>query len=223
MPPARTNRSSTVAPPPSHVNVIDTVSLFSVTEDLKRCGVMPSDLQFQYNPLLTQVARLRQSAGMREAELNLAPVTLDLRNEKQAKFQKALEGMGIVCNPTDFRQAFVSAIGIFAQKYPGGLFPSVATQIAYALGLLAARANTDVVIITGTFDIYVPLVDYVSRGGKAVVAFFKGYLDPRWEQSGVFAEASRIGFFDLEPYAEDLLGVKLERVQSQVRSGLQQL
>jgi hypothetical protein len=208
---------------PSHVNIIDTVSLFAVTEDLKRCELMPAGLQFQYQPLLAQLARFRQSAVMREADLNLAPITLDLRNEKQAKFQKALEVMGIVCNPTDFRQAFVSAVGVYAQKFPGGLFPSVAPQIAYALGLLAARTDTDVVIVSGSFDIYIPLQDYVMRGGKAVVAFFKGYLDPRWEQSGVFIESSHIGFFDLEPYAEDLLGVKLQRVKTQVRSGLQQL
>jgi len=219
----RSSRSAVSSASPSHVNIIDTVSLFAVTEDLKRCDLMPSSLQFQYQPLLDHLATFRQSSGMREADLNLAPVTLDLRNEKQAKFQKALEVMGIVCNPTDFRHAFVSAVGVYAQKFPGGLFPSVAPQITYALGLLVARAETDVVIVSGSFDIYVPLQDYVIRGGKAVVAFFKGYLDPRWEQSGIFSESSHIAFLDLEPYAEELLGVKLQRVQTQVRSGLQQL
>jgi len=208
---------------PTHLNIIDTVSLFAVTEDLKHGDVMPAGLQFQYQPLLAQLAQFRRSAGMAEPDLNLAPVTLNLRNEKQARFQKALEAIGIVCNPTDFRQAFVSAIGIHAQKFPGGLFPSVATQITYALGLLAERGDSDVIIVSGVFDLFVPLQDYAERGGKPVLAFFRGYLDPRWEQSGVLGEESRIGFMDLEPHAEDLLGVAIPRVERQARSGLREI
>jgi hypothetical protein len=214
------------APSASHVNLIDAASLFAISECLKQEGRMGDSLQFRYSPLLIQLAKYRRDvAKWPEADLNLAPVTLDLRNEKQIKFLKALDAMGITTNPTDYRQSFVSAIGIYAQDFQRGLFPSVATQLAYTLGLLAGRKGTDVVIVTGVFDIYVPLKDYVStrRGGKASLAFFKRFLDPRWEQVGLVGGDSGIGFLDLEPFAEDLLGLKLPNESTQPKSGLERL
>jgi hypothetical protein len=206
-----------------HVDLIDTVSLYSLTEDLKGHGVIQQQQQLQYKPLLEALAAYRQDHALDPADLHLAPVTLDPLNEKQTRFVDALEAMGIRCNATDFRQAYLSIPGIYGQKFPGVLVPSVATQITYALGLLAGRGKGSVVVVSGVFDVYIPLSDYVGRGGKAVVAFLRRYLDPRWEQYGAFGENGGIAFLDLEPYAESLLGASLQSMQPQTRSGLRNL
>ena len=72
-----------------------------------------------------------------------------------------------------------------------------ATVLAFvANSVLAERASAEVVIWSPNFDLYHPLMDFVDvRKGKAVVVYFRPFLDPRWAQSGLF-ESGPIKFYD---------------------------
>jgi hypothetical protein len=146
--------------------------------------------------------RARQKFELGPAQLDIAFVSIDPHSEAQKRFLDALRALNIEQEPIDYRHAFVSSGAGDRGERPA---VSLSVHISYLLGLLAERASAEVVIWSPNFDLYHPLMDFVDvRKGKAVVVYFRPFLDPRWAQSGLF-ESGPIKFYDLEDHAEEFV------------------
>lgn len=90
---------------------------------------------------------------------------------------------------------------------------SLATLIAYQLGVLSTRRNPSVVIVSSAFELAAPAADLAHRANATVVvAFWRSMLDPRWERSGfILRPSSPLKFFDLEPVSRPILGMDIGR------------
>src|SRR5262249_300443 len=141
-----------------------------------------------------------------KAQLELAFAAIDPHSDPQRRFLEALKGIGIEQEAIDYRHAYVSAPVPNDRAERPSL--SLSANTAYVLGMLADRHNPEVVVCSPSFDLYHPLKDFVEvRNGKAVLAYFRRSLDPRWAHSGLFERESPITFFDLEEFSEELLGI----------------
>jgi hypothetical protein len=118
-------------------------------------------------------------------------------------------------DPVDFHDAFVSL--------PPGQLPgegagyrsiiSFAPRIAYMAGLLAKSPESQLLVVTHSFDVYWPLLQLaqrLTRGGVAL-AYFSSMLDYRWRR--VFASqpssgGNKVRFYDLQDSLFELLGAR---------------
>lgn len=133
----------------------------------------------------------------------LAFVAINLEKESQKKFSGFLHHLGFLVDITDFRDAFILPDRTTS-------YQRLSTRITYVAGLLAHK-KPHLVVVTDAFDVYYPLLDIVqNRGGEATVAFFRSGLETRWERVGLFSEESPIKFVDLDPYAQEIIGVDLK-------------
>jgi hypothetical protein len=158
--------------------------------------------------LLDTLAEARRLLGWRAAEVTLAAASVDKLSEAQQRFLKALERLGIMVEAVPFRHAQhavpLSGATNERQTGPGS---SLAPQIAYALGLLADRTAPEVLLVSSDFGLFHPLLDFVrNRGGKAALAFFKRFLEPRW---AALLDKPDIRLIDLDPASTKLLGLDL--------------
>ena len=205
-----TLKENIVKPAPvSSLNVVDTLFLFVVSEWIKDSLGRPAPVN--YAELVAVLDETRRGAGLRTAEATFAAAAVDPLSDSQKRFVDALARAKITVEPVDYRHAYVSsprsALGERAEHPVSTLSP----HLCYVLGLLAGRPQPQTMVVTGSFDVYRPLIDFTTkeRGGKAALAFFKRFLDPRWLQVGLFEADFSIRWVDLEPYATRLLGVEL--------------
>lgn len=200
------------AHPTTSLDIINALDLFHVTERLTSERSTESPPRTNYQALIKLSDAWRVAHGMRPASARIALLAVDTRSEKQAKFAEALAKMGISADPMDYRWAFAGSIEERPDKQDRSV-GTLAMQITYLLGLIAGRAEVlgetpHAVIVTGVFDIYRGLLDFVQhRNGKVVLAFPKSMLDHRWNWVGLGSEECPIQFVNLEGDSLDLFGV----------------
>lgn len=141
---------------------------------------------------------------------SIALVTIDQSSERQQLFIKALSNFGILVENIDFRLAIpTSPIGVKFSSF--GHFVDLSPYMTYILGM-KTNQPMNVIVVTRTFGIYGPLMDYITkRGGHVYLAFFKRFLDNRWmkEIQVDNYKADRINFLNLEDNSVEILGVDL--------------
>lgn len=87
---------------------------------------------------------------------------------------------------------------------------------------MARHANSQVLVVSHSFELYDPLMDLARRmhesrdeyvEGGVGLAFFGSLLDYRWKTTGILDNAENrnggIKFFDLDQHSEQLLGIDL--------------
>ncbi|MES2793798.1 MAG: hypothetical protein V4719_29555 [Planctomycetota bacterium] len=208
------------APKPSRLTIYDCQSTFQMVDRAREHAGGNSDdgefsrsVSFDYGAAEQYLNEARVNVGLGSAELSIAIATSDPASEAQSRFFTALHKKGILVEQVDFRHATPTLPLGAEYDRSDHKQPSVATQISYALGILTARESPEVVIVTRCFEIYGPVLDFVSnRGGKAAIAFFRRSMDGRWAQNGLFDPDSPVAFIDLEPVSRLLLGVDLREV-----------
>lgn len=190
---------------PASLDLVDTNALFKLTERLKAREGRPVVLN--YNTLLRILEAVRRARGFRPADQSFAPAAIDTRSDSQKRFITALTQLGMVVDPIDYRVTFITAGGDDRERSMTSLGP----YLTYIAGLIAGRENPELVLVTGSFEPYLPLLDFTSRrDGKALLCYFRAFLDPRWSDIGrIFEPESAIKFYDLTPDAQSLLGVPL--------------
>ena len=161
-----------------------------------------------YEALASVLRSETEGAGVGSPSVVYAPVALDPRSDSQRRFVDALRGLGIAADPIDYRHTFVSLPGGPHGDRLDKPVSTLAPWLIHAVGLMARHAEPTVVVVSGGFEPYWPLLDFVNnRGGRAFIAFFRRYLDARWTQFAALGEAgSPIGWIDLEPAAAEILG-----------------
>ncbi|MCC6496677.1 MAG: hypothetical protein IT193_10530 [Propionibacteriaceae bacterium] len=193
----------------SSLTIVDTLWTFSIQEYAREQAGRPVVTQFGSLGRTLDLARAER--GLRPADATFALASVDEKSPSQARFTEALASLGWQVEAIDFRSTVPSTPNVDrAERMTNTLSPSV----CYLLGLTAGRPDPEVVVCSGSFDLFRPLMDFVvNRGGRAVLAYFFRGLDPRWLSTGrLLSPASPIGWFDLEPYSSDILGVDLTRV-----------
>jgi hypothetical protein len=162
-----------------------------------------------YAALLEAVCRRSHS----DFTQKLAFVAVNPEHEGQQKFCSYLQdALGFLVDRTDYRDAFI----IPGREHP---YQRLSTRITYVLGLVA-HMRPEFVIVSDAFDIYYPLIDFVTnRGGRASIAFFRSAMEDRWQKAGLFDPDSPIEFIDLSEDSKQILGVDLG---SSIRSGVKQ-
>ena len=198
----------------ARINSIDCASLFSVADATAKLH----DVQrynLNYGALRQKLADARKDLGFAPAETDLAMVSLDPSSEPQRRFVDAIAKLGYEVDAVDFHDAFVSL--------PPGQLPSeesgyrstisFAPRIAYLAGLMAKSQDSQLLVVTHSFDVYWPLqalARRLPRGGVAL-AYFSSMLDFRWRR--IFASQSSpngngVKFFDLQDSLFELLGAR---------------
>jgi len=205
--------------PPTSLNYVDTHWLFRLVESLKLSE--GRQVTLNYRELLKSLGEARKTFGLSDADASLAPAAVDVRSESQQRFVEALKQIGFVVDPIDYRATFVSNPP-GDDKVERGQTSTLAHYAAYMMGLLAERESPEIVLVTGAFELYLPLLDFTRRrGGRAVLAFFRRYLDPRWIEIGRIGETDAVApFYDLEQRGEALLGGALKSMAPDIEATL---
>jgi hypothetical protein len=218
---AKTERQRTTS-----LNYFNGLDLFEAVKQLR--GDKPTDgtgPNTDYKALRLLCGEIRRKHDMQlEAGATIAAVAVDENSDKQRRFVDALGKMGIKTDAVKYQWAYVGQVG--GQLEKGELPPtqSLAAGVTYWMGLIAGRAEVqgvqpEMLIVTGVFDIYRSLLDFVQfRGGKAVLLFPRSMLDHRWfTQGGLGTSECPIKFEDLEPYGADVFGISPEAFQERLR------
>ncbi len=174
----------------------------------------------EFDKLKDRLAAIRVAEDLAPAQVSLAFVPIEPRNEKQSAFVSSIERMGFAVEAIPFWWTWTDAPA--ATESTGGQRDrqsSLAPAIAYSLGVLIGRAGgdddtddtngPDACLVTGDFGVFRAAMDFVERGGELTIAFYRSLLDPRWANEGLLDDALDISFVDLESYASELLGVTL--------------
>ncbi len=203
----------------SRADILDCSGTYEVVEAVKQylslarpsssATVSPT---FDYRAAFEVLAQERTRLEFAAVENTLAVATFDPESEGRSRFISALARMGILVEAVDFRRADVTLplVGDSERRH----ITSLAPNIAYALGLLAGRPSAEVVVVTRSFELLDPLNDFVRRGGKAAIAFFRRFLDGRFGLAGFFDGGSAVKFIDLDPHSEKLVGYDVREIAS---------
>lgn len=199
------------------LDIYDGHSQLQVQDILTSDNQDKKQLRTNYEVLNQLCRKIRKKYGMEPAEKTIFLTAVNHQNERQSKLLDALQHQGILPDAVDYRWVFVDQLN--ENRSDGDrTVSSLAFDITYDLGLLAGRCEgladsrqPQVLVVTGSFNIYRSLLDFVmKRNGKAVLAFFKTYLERRFSTYGLFDENCPVKFYDLNPHSEALLGCKLD-------------
>lgn len=189
--------------------IYDCSSIHDIIEEIRKTN---KKAKFDYKNAQAFFADFAKSINWEvpDDKSSIALVTIDQSSERQRLFVKALSNAGIVVENVDYRLA-TPTLPIGVKFSAVGNFVDLSPYITYILGV-KTKEPMNVVIITRTFGMYGPLMDYVAnRGGHVYLAFFKRFLDNRWMkdiQTESYKE-DKINFLDLEDHAEEILGIDL--------------
>jgi hypothetical protein len=219
-------RKPTSSPTPeaeiSRLDIDDCQSIFEVVDFIRQFrstnqndAVLPAP-GFDYRACHEILNETRGKIGFLPSQNTLAVATIDPDSEGQARFISAISKLGILVEPVDFRDASVTLplmgdLDRSEKRYVRTLAPN----IAFAIGLVASRSSAEVVVVTRAFELYRPLVAMVQnekRRGKAAIAFFRRFLDPRFGIAGLFEPDSPVKFIDLDPFSERLVGCDVRQL-----------
>lgn len=154
-----------------------------------------------------------EARGWVDTELHIASLSIDTKSEAQQRLSEAL-GRHFEVDESYYRDNFVSTP---AGRHPAEVFDkekglrpfiSLAPRLAYAIGRLSRYDEPQVLVVTHCFELFYPLVHLAqsNQGARVGLAFFSSLLDHRWKQAGLLTEGSPIDFFDLDPFASQILG-----------------
>jgi hypothetical protein len=191
-----------------HIDLVDGIWVRHATESSKHYG---GSGVFKFAALRAALQTLREQRQWPAAEKRIAVLAVDPDNEMQAKYAFAMEKEGFEVMRVDYRHSYVSRT-ISETDALGPAQQSLSTWIAYMLGLIGARPYSTSVVFSGSFDIAGPLEDYTSvgRAGRAILTYFRPFLDRRWFEMGLVANRlGDLGFVDLAEQSPKLLGVDL--------------
>jgi hypothetical protein len=207
----------------ARLNVIDCSSLFAIADATAK---LHGDQRYNlnYGALLQRLADARREFGFALAETNLAIVAVDPSSEPQKRFVDALLRMGYEVDTVDFHDAFVSL--------PPGQLPgedsgyrgiiSLAPRIALLAGLLAKDLDSQLVVVTHSYDVWWPLqmlARRLNRNGGVGLAYFSTLLDFRLRRTVMLIPTSNgripasngsngVQWHDLQDSLYELLGAR---------------
>ncbi len=204
--------------------IVDAASLFDASEFIgERVG---RKVTLNYANLRERLDSLRKERGWRPAKPNWILLSIDPNSEGQKRFEGMLKHSGFEVDVVHFRDTFVSPPpGRSPSEVTGKSMVSLAPRIAYIAGLMAARADTEFLVVSHSFELSGPLADLRHRigNGKVGLAYFGSLLDYRWKVAGLFDGKLGVDFFDLDEYGDHLMGIDLAGPQSgaaDARAGL---
>lgn len=201
-----TKRTSSLDP-----TILDGSSLFEACETTaERFG--RDRITLDYARLHERLEALRKEAGWRESKLNTILLAMDPNSEGQQRFQSMVRHSGFEPHVVYYRDAFVSLPpGRSPSEITSKPMISLAARVAYIVGLMARHPDPHLLVATHSFELCGPLVDLKQRvpDGRVGLAYFGSLLDYRWRAAGLTDGELGVEFFDLDPFARDLLGVDL--------------
>lgn len=197
-------------------NLVDCSSLLELG-DAAAAAEQIDRVQVEYPKLLERLQKDRIKIGWAPADLSIALVSANEESEGQQRFAVMLKKSGFETDVSVYRDNYVS---MPAGRKPADFYDparekqrqrplsSLASRLAYALGLLARHPQPQVIIVTHSFELCWPMLNFAERNPQARVglAYFSDFLDYRWKQSGLFEPESVIKFFDLTENSAELLG-----------------
>jgi hypothetical protein len=221
-----------------NVNLADCSSLLEAGEAIA-IAEQVEKVPVQYQKLFERLQAHRSESGWLPADVSIALVSVNEESEAQQRFTLMLQKAGFETDVSDYRDNYVS---LPAGRKPADFYDqskerqrqrplvSLASRLAYALGVLARHSEPQVIVVSHAFELYWPMLNFAERNSKARVglAYFSDLLDYRWKQAGLFESGSPIKFFDLGEHSAELLGgIVLRRAAtsqvSMARSGLSRL
>jgi hypothetical protein len=231
-----------------HPTVIDASSLFDAGEVIAaRFG--RDKISVGYAKLRETLDDLRKERGWCPSSLNSILLSVDPQSQGQQRFLSMLVNAEYEPHIVHFRDNFVSVPpGRSAEEFfkrdesanRTKTIASLASRIAYIAGLMAHRLDSQILVVSHSYEICGPLADLSRRmkkraeesesrkmkegrrmteessgsSGKVGLAYFGSLLDYRWRGAGLFeGKEGKLGveFFDLDPHSEALIGVDLAR------------
>ncbi len=203
-------------PSQQNVNLVDCSSLLEVGDAIAAAEQVDR-VQLEYPKLLERLQKERAMTGWAPADLSIALVSANEESEGQQRFTMMLKKSGFETDVSVYRDNYVS---LPAGRKPADFYDlnrekqrqrpliSLASRLAYALGLLARHGEPQVIIVSHAFELYWPMLNFAERNKQARVglAYFGDFLDYRWKQAGILEAQSLIKFFDLTESSAELLG-----------------
>lgn len=193
--------------------IFDCSSIHDIVEEIKKTN---KKVKFGYKDAKDLLSDFCESIDWEKPEdkSSIALVTIDQSSERQQLFVRALTNVGILVENVDYR--LVTPTQPIGVKFNAvGSLVDLSPYITYILGVKSSDPM-NVIIVTRSFGIYGPLMDYVSkRGGNVYLAFFKRFLDYRWTKEITEGyKQGRINFLNLEDHAQEILGIDLPSLES---------
>jgi hypothetical protein len=193
------------------VDLLDTASFHFGLESLADY-VNQDSVRLNFSAMADVLRECRQQVGFAPASQSVVYAAVDLESEAQQRLGKSWRAAGFDFVELDYRDCSPS---LTAGENPsrsddgprrsrvGAMVP----QISYALGTLRQFEQPEVVVLSHAFDFYSPMTALAASGAKVCLAYFRTILDRRWMgRADVLSENSDITFFDLDPFAEQLIG-----------------
>lgn len=197
---------------PSRVIIFDCNSIFQVIDYLKKQCNNSASVKFNYDICVKYFAESCFDYNLSIPQLSVAFAIVDPGSEGQLRFVDALIKSGIVVHKVDIK----NAIGTLPVGVSCNSHSSILHEITYYIGLLAARPNPEVIVVSRYYELYSVLFDFViNRGGRAAIAYPFKFLDGRWFE---FFADDHIKFINLN--SESIFGVDISYLSDKRSSGL---
>src|SRR5450755_142412 len=197
------------------INLVDCNSLLEVGEAIAAVEQLDR-VQVEYSKLSERLKAERVQAQWAQANVSIALVSANEGSEPQQRFSAMLNKSGFETDISFYRNNYVS---VPAGRKPTDFYEqtkdrhqrplvSLASRLAYALGLLARYDEPQVIIVSHVFELYWPMLNFAQRNTRARVglAYFAEFLDYRWKQAGILEKEFPFKFFNLEEHSAELLG-----------------
>lgn len=207
--------SSRPKPAQQNVNLVDCSSLLEVGEAIAAAEQLDR-VQLDYPKLYERLQKQRAMKGWATADISIALVSANEESEGQLRFTGMLKRSGFETDVSVYRDNFVS---LPAGRKPADFYDpnrekqrqrpliSLASRLAYAMGLLARHDKPQVIVVSHAFELYWPMLNLAERNKQARVglAYFGEFLDYRWKNALIEVQPL-ITFFDLTENSAELLG-----------------
>jgi hypothetical protein len=216
---------------PSKANIINAHEVFFIQEAVKSAD--PAAMNFQYREFDGVCSEVRKRLRMETADATIVFAAIDPNSAAQGRFVDALRHMGLTVEGVDYRHMLPWKPVAPAPPPPHAPIdeddrdapppppppppqrpsPNLWGPVCYLLGLLAQRANPEVLIVAHDYYTAHSLSDFVyRRNGRAAVLRFARYAHPAWNHKRGLDPDDRITLVDLDPFSERLLGVDINRL-----------
>ena len=222
--PKPTRIPAAVLPGPVSINIIDGGAMHGLCELFaERAGLKKVSMDF--TALKHVLADIRRAENMCVASNSFVFLATDPTSESQRRFQTALQTVGFEVDAVDFRSVFPSLPpGRSREKDAPAPEVSLAARLSYVVGLQARHRAVELMVVTHDFALAGALMDLALRGAdsRIAVVFFDNQLDHRWRSHGIFTKVPLkrtsgrclIEFFDLDKYAQQLVGISLPHLSA---------
>ena len=211
------------SPPSAHSRakpeLVDLIDMNSLREATEAFSGGEERVQPDFSALKEVIIRVRRDwrqKGWRDAELQIALASVDVKSEGQQRVVAAMERTFDTVDASYYRDNFISTP---PGRSPNEMFDrdkgqrpmvALASRMAYAVGRLSCGSEPQVLVVTHAFELYYPLLQLRRSNPSARVglAYFGSLLDQRWKFAGVTSaeRENEIEFYDLDPLASDIFG-----------------